>query len=246
MNVYVKDIFRNALSKIGVREVGQEPTVDQYNTCLFNANLMIDAWSVHRLMLRGNTTSPFSLTANKSSYTIGPSGCDFTAGKPVNLVQAFIRDSANLDYPVEIVTQEEYDSYPDKAIGTGRPERLWYDPGLSQQTAPNKGTIYLYPIPDSGPYTLYLVSEGYLTELVNLTDLITFEPAYYEALVYNLAVRVFQDFYGEKKDPPKSVIAFAKSSKRTIEQLNSRAVIGKVDVPGTKGGTYNVYSDSYA
>jgi hypothetical protein len=241
----VQDVFKMAMSKIGAIAIDETPTTGEYALCLANANIMLASWSAHSLMLRGNTLESLALTASKASYTIGVGG-DFNTSKPTTIEGAYIRDSGGTDYPMDIVEQDIYDSYPDKAIGGGRPETLYYDAGLSQQTSPTLGTLYLYPMPSSG-YTIYLRSDKYLTAFVNLTDDITFEPAYEEALVYNLAVRIYRDFH---QDPghniPPEVLGLAKSSLQTIRQMNARIPTTKLDLPTSKGGySYDALSDRW-
>jgi hypothetical protein len=241
----VQDVFRMAMSKIGAVAMDETPTPGDYKLCLQNANLMLGSWSAHRLMLRGNVTEFFPLTAGTASYTIGI-GDDFNTAKPLKIFDAWVRDSGNSDYPIEVVSQDQYNSYAEKITGGGIPDSLFYDPGLSQQTSPNRGTIYLYPEPSIGPYDLYIVSDKYLTAFVNLTDPVTFEDAYEEALVYNLAIRIFRDFHGIDKQIPPEVAGLAKSSRRTIEQLNHVTVTTKLDVPTAKSGyTYDGYTDTY-
>ena len=241
----VQDVFIMSMSKIGAIAIDETPTASELALCLSNANLMLANWSAHKLMLRGNVLESLALTANVASYTIGI-GAAFNTAKPVSIEDAFIRDSGGTDYPLEIVQQDIYDSYPRKTIGGGLPASLYYDPGVSQQTSPTVGTLYIYPMPSSG-YTLYLRSNKYLTAFVNLTDTITFEDAYEEALVYNLAVRIYRDFH---QDPghnvPPEVLGLAKSSRRTIEMMNHRVPTTKLDIPGTKSAySYDAYTDSY-
>jgi len=244
MIVRVQDIVIAAMRKIGVIREDEIPKASKMASAIQSANIMIDEWSIESSMIRSLTTDSNILTVGTSVYTIGPSGCAWTTSKPVTIVHSYLRDSSGVDSTILIVEQDQYDNYDDKSYVSSRPQTLYYSPGLSQQTSPSVGTIYLYPTPDAA-YTLFIDSEKYLTEFVNPTDLVTFEPAYYSALVYNLAVRLFRDYHGIKTQMPIDLLGTAKSSKLKIERLNSKWVTARLDCPGSKAGrNYDIYSDT--
>jgi hypothetical protein len=179
--------------------------------------------------------------AGKSSYTVGPVGCDVTAPKPIKLYSAYYRDSGSNDYPVEVIDITQYNNLIDKNVSAGAPEYVAYDAGDAQQTV-GKGTCYVYITPDQ-VYTLNIEVDNYLTEFVNLTDIVTFEPAYYEALIYNLAVRLFR-FYRDASIPvPADILMIAQNSINNLKAMNGTILTATMELPG-KQGSYNIYNDS--
>ena len=230
------------MGECGATRINEIPAPYELSIGIQLANLMIGGWSAERCMLRATTSESFPITAGVASYTIGV-GKTFNTAKPLSITGAFIRDNYNIDLPLDIVSRDRYDAYEDKQFAQARPISLFYDPGNAQQTSPNFGTIWLYYIPDAAStYTLWIDSDKYLTEFVNPTDNITFETVYWEALVANLAVRLFSHFHGVKVEMPRRMIDAAASTKRKIKTLNVRRAMATVDVPGKALGIYNVYT----
>lgn len=147
-----------------------------------------------------------------------------------------------MDHPLEVVTKEIHDNMQDKNVSQSRPTYVAYDPGAAQQVA-QKGTILLYYTPDK-PYPCTLECNCYLTEFVNLTDTVTFEPAYYETLVYNLALRLWRRYNDNKTPVPNDIAIIAKDGLHRIKAMNSTTVIAGMDLPG-KVTKYNIYTDGY-
>jgi hypothetical protein len=157
----------------------------------------------------------------------------FNTSKPFTIISAFVRDSAGNDYPLEIISRGEYNDFSVKTT-SGTPERLFYDPGSTQQTN-QVGTINLYPRPDASiAYTLFLFSEKPLTPFASLDDANNFPDFYERYLVYNLAMALAPDY---NKIPHPEVEHIADESARIIEGINSnnKRVIASLDLPGCSG-----------
>ena len=241
MVLQVQDIINDALGLCGAIAIDEAPSASEYAQALRTLNIMIDGWSTQRLMLRSTTALSIPIVASKVSYTVGVSGADVTAPKPFKLTSAIYRDSSGLDNPVLVYTVEDYNNLTDKFTSVGPPEYVAYDAGQAQQTV-NTGTVYVYPSPDSA-YTLLLETDCYLTEFASVSDTVTFEPAYYEALVYNLAVRLFR-FYRDATVPvPQDIVSIATHRLDNLKALNFVNVRSAMDLPGGRGQSYNIYSD---
>lgn len=241
MTLTVQQVLTDALSLCGGVAIDETPTSSELNLALRIANVMIDRWSGSPNLLRSTTGDTLTMTAGKYIYSIGSSATspDFATSKPVRLINAFIRDSGNNDTPLDIITKIQYDAIEDKT-SQGEPIVVHYDPGAAQQ-ASNVGTLYFYNSPDSA-YTLYLESDKYLSEFTNLSDTVTFDPVYYEALIYNIAMRLFRHFRGNESQIPADIVNIANSSMKIVENMNATQPVAKIDVMGT-GGKYNVYTD---
>ncbi len=244
MMIQVQQLIKCALQDIGSVAKSEMPTSDEMTDGLTKLNFMIDAWSVRSLMVLGTVLEGFPLIPVKYAYTIGLGG-DFDTSRPSAVTDAYIRDGNGSDTPVEILTSDEYYAIEDKSIGTGRPQGLWFDPGLTQAASP-LGKVNLYPAPDpSTPYTLYMGEQKALTEFVNLTDMVTFQPAYYEALEYNLAVRLWPQYHDSGKPIENDLKVLAREAMRTIETMNAKRVTATIEAPGKRSGTYNIYTGVY-
>jgi hypothetical protein len=238
MNLQVQDIIKDAMGLIGATEMDETPSASEMLTGMRIANIMLGRWGGQKYMLRSPKQLTIPITAGKSNYTIGLSGCDVTDSKPITVESAFLRDSSNLDTPLEVVTLGILESQTDRLITQSESSILTYDPGNTQQ-AIQVGTIHLYPTPDEN-YTLYVRVQSQLTEFSALTDEVTMEPMYYEALIYNLAVRLFRRFH-TKGEVPGDVVSIANNSIRNLHTTNSSRTQSQMDL--VAGGGYNVYTD---
>jgi hypothetical protein len=239
MIITVGQLITLALDTIGAINVEEGGSPAELTGGLKRLNLMLDAWSVDGLMVPGTLMESFPLTAGKNAYTIGIGG-DFNTPKPSAITDAFIRDGNGLDSGLDLVSMDEWNGYEDKD-SDGRPTSLWYDEGPPQQ-AVQTGVIWLYPAPDAGAYTLYLGQQKPLTEFANLTDVVSFQTAYHEAILYNLALRLYRSYFKHSRPIPQDVIELAKESKRVVERMNAERVHMASDVPGSKG-RYNIQTD---
>ena len=131
MIIQVQQLIKSALQDIGSVAKSEMPTSDEMTDGLTKLNFMIDAWAVRSLMVLRTVLEAFPLTSGKYAYTIGTGG-DFNTPRPTAVTDAYIRDGNGSDTPVDILSSDEYYAIEDKSIGTGRPQGLWFDPGLTQ------------------------------------------------------------------------------------------------------------------
>lgn len=242
MQLKAVDIITDAMSLIGAVAINEPIKAPELQVGLRTLNMMIDKWSTNRLLLRSTDTTTIPLSANKYAYTIGTPSSDVTSAKPLRIFSSFMRDRNGVDYNIDVMPQEAYDKLQDKSFVYGLPAAMYYDPGTTQDG--QEGTIYIYPAPDSaGPYTLYLECDIYLSEISTGNDIITFDKAYYEALVYGLASRLWRRYH-TKEPIPADIAAFASSAISSLENLNSVQARASMDIPG-KVSTFNVYSGDY-
>ncbi len=193
-------------------------------------NVMVDMWNAEGLDVYASTRESKLLTAGTATYTWGTPGGTINTARPVRLLAAYINDTAN-DYPVDIISEEQYNSIPQKT-DTGRPFCLYYNP-----TYP-LGTIYLFYVPDLGSYTLHLDSEKDLATFSTLTAAISLPPEYMAALRWNLGVELCPSY---KKPVSPKMEQMAQRSLSIIKRLNASNKLKPVKMnqyPSTTQGGY--------
>ena len=235
-------LITDSMRDVGAVAMNEPIEASEAAVGLTSLNGMIGLWGIDGLMVRATILENFPLVAGTISYTIGVGGV-FAAAKPYKIMNAFVRDTYNEDTSLDIISKSEYDSLEDKIVSPGRPEALCYDPGPTQQ-AVQLGTIIIYPPPDMA-YQLYIDQDKALTEVPAVASTITFEPAYYEALRYNLDKRLWIIYHDQGTPIRPDILQLARQSKKAIETLNSKNVVSRMDLPGIKGGMYNIYRDDY-
>jgi hypothetical protein len=239
--VTILDLIKAALQEIGALAADETPNGSDTQLALKTLNLMLGAWSADNLRVRATVQENFALVAGTRSYTIGSTGV-FATVKPLKILGAFVRDSNNNDSGLNVIEKDLYNSFTDKLISSGTPEDLYFDPGLTQQTA-QLGTIYLSPIPNAAD-TLYIESQKILTSISSVGAAVTFEPPYYEAILYNLAVRLYRKFHEHSAQIPTDTLRMAADTLAVVERMNSVTPIAGMNMPTQTGG-WNINTGDY-
>lgn len=240
MIVTVSDLLKDAMGLCNATEIDETPSSSDMAIAMRAANVMLGRWATQNLLVRADTTIVVPTVANIATYTVGPVGADVISAKPLRIRSGSVSDGGT-NYPIEVFTREMFDSLGDRAVATGRPMYVSYDPGAAQQTA-QKGTLSFYYTPNK-VYSVTLGGSIYFTEFVNMTDTVSFEPAYYEALVYGVAVRLFRRYSDDNTPVPADLASIASESLKNLKNLNAERVPAMMDLPGV-GSSYNVLTDS--
>lgn len=229
-----RDIITKALLKINVLAAGETPTAAEAQDALDTLNCIISDWSIDNNMTLARITESSNIMLNTKNISIG-SGQTWDTEKPQYVVSAYLRDSSNHDFDVEVITRQQYEDILNKAT-IGKPNRLFYDPGETQQ-ANQIGTINLYPV-SNDDYTLFITSDKGLTEFAYLTSIVTFPGFYKRALIYNLALDLCNE-YG--KEIPPYILKVAEESKNNISKLNAKnKIIPKSIAFNGFGNNFNI------
>ncbi len=235
-----RDLIKESLELIGVVAAGEEPSANDMTSGLNSLNLLLSMWGGRNLMTTSEIRESFSLVASQVSYLMGVDSIalpvDFNTPKPSKIVRAFIRDTNDVDYPVTLISRDQYDAIPDKD-STGVPNQLAQDPGATQQTN-QVMTVYLYPAPTDATYTIFLFSEKPLTWVSALDDTITMEDVYLAAIPPNLATILAQKFGKALHPETKQLAKDTLSVVETINASQKRPVCDLFLPTSSKGNIY--------
>ncbi len=233
------DLINLALKQVGVLGVGQTASAEDINDAFRMLNMLLAQWSVKRNVV--HQISDLSvLSTGAQSYTVGPGG-NFNAPRPAKILSAYYRQLsvpgglANaVDTPVDLLqSMSDYSRIATKAISS-LPSMAYYDPQYPL------GILRMWPVPVAG-YELHILALMPLDKFVTPFDDINLPPEYEEALMYNLAGRLYP-MYGMA--PSQVIVGLAAASLQTLRMANIQ--IGKLRMPGALvgGDRYNVYTDS--
>ena len=224
------EIIKASLRRIAAIESESTPTTQELSDGLEALNDLIESWSGQYGLIYAVSRETFTLTPNKDTYTIGPSG-DFNTSRPRKIKHAVLIDG-NISYRVRIINYREYDWIPNRSV-FAQPTRLYY--------------IHEYPVgkvlfdyrPDR-TYQITLTLQQALPTFPDLTTDVSYPPDYVRALKNNLAIEISSE-YGI--DPSPTVIAAARSSIRNLITQNTRIQPLRTP-PGIEGNSrYNIYAD---
>jgi hypothetical protein len=227
----------NALGYLGITEV---LTAADANQGLNVLNAMLDSWNGEGLASYAWQTNNFTLVANTSVYTIGPTGVWVTA-RPTQIYDAFITDANQLNYPLSILPQDKWNNIGMLTITSQIPTAIFYDSQF-----PN-GIINIFPVPLLN-YTITLDCELQLANLTSLTSNLSMPPGYERAYVLNLALEMMAQGYPVVLDTNQiaRLTENASQAKANIKRANIKEVLSDYDaaIVSKSYATYNIYSDS--
>lgn len=171
----------------------------------------------------GNVNEGGTYTVSKSQ-TVASTTINAYYERPLTIESAFVRVATMqggssvaggyLDYPVAILSLEEYESLGIKQLNGPWAKMIYYMP------AETLGTLYVYPNPAQGE--LHLFTQTIFRNFGSLTDTINFPQGYNMALRWCLAERLMP-MYGKKDQIQIAMInAYAAQAKATIKRTNMR------------------------
>jgi hypothetical protein len=143
---------------------------------------------------------------------------DWQTHRPDKLDQAFIK-LYDIDYPMEIIYNEQYKNINKKNISSNIPQYCYLDTDW-----PN-ATVFLFPVPNTTG-TGRICYRQHFGEFTSLSDVINLPHGYEQALRYNLAIELAPEF-GKIPDP--FVVNRAKDTKGNIKGSNMIPIYSRVD-----------------
>lgn len=227
------ELINLALKKVGVLGVGQTAAAEDIQDAFTELNMMLAQWAVKRNVVHQILDVGIPSTGQQT-YTVGPGG-DYNMPRPSKIVGAYARQETNppIDYPLQVLpSMTDYVRIPTKTIAS-LPSTVYYDPQFPL------GVLHVWPVSVVG-YSVHILALSPLARFETPYDDINLPPEYEEALMYNLAGRLFPS-YGMPEN--QTVISLAAASLNTVRMANAQ--IGRLYMPAdlVRRGRYNVYSD---
>ena len=202
------DLIKGAMRKVGITAAGETPTADEANDALTDLNDLIEGMSIDNLFVWGAASSSFTTAAGQATRTIGPTG-QFVSDRPVRITNAYCT-YGGVDFPIEIIGQEEYDNITYKPQQSQIIEKMAY-----VNDFPN-GLLYMWPVP-SQAIPLVIGIDRILTSVPSLATTMTFPPGYLNFMMHALGMKLAPE-YGVQPMPV--VAEIASSSRAALKRAN--------------------------
>jgi hypothetical protein len=226
------DIISKAFEKISVTVY----TTAQETQALASLNYMVTLLGADKLMY-SVTSESFSVVAGDAEYTVGTSG-QWDTARPIGVASCFLRDADDYDWLVQIIASKDYRKYHNKAY-LARPTELIFVPEYPL------AKIIFNSVPPTN-YDAYFEFQKNFSEFATTAANVALPPEYNEALVYNLAVSLSEDW---GRNINQSVFAQAMRTRDVIKSLNAAArpvPRARFDLGGMGGnleGVYDILTD---
>jgi len=229
-------LIESAALKIGAISTGESITADEASDCLDILNSMLDYWAIDKAMVFQIVQNTHSWLGGQATRTIGPTGAQITATRPIKIEDGSFFRVNEIDYPFVILrNRASYDTIVSKTDQTTYPDSIYYEPSY-----PN-GKLYVYPVP-TDTITLYLNSWQVLQNFTSLTTSLSLPPGYQWMIEHNLSVAL------------EPVFTVPVSSSVRSEAMRSMAMIKRINhIPITsatetmmvlnQGRRSDIYSD---
>lgn len=171
----------------------------------------------------GNVNEAGTYTVSKYQ-TVANTTINAYYERPLTIESGFVRVATTqggsnvaggyLDYPLAILSLEEYESLGIKQLNGPWAKMIYYMP------AETLGTVYVFPNPSQGE--LHLFTQTIFRQFQNLTDTITLPQGYNMALRWCLAERLMP-MYGKTSQTQIALItSYAAQGKATVKRTNMR------------------------
>ena len=234
------DLVKAAMRLIQVSSSDTDITAAELKDGIESLNRMIDQWGVEELMLYQVTRETFPLTNGQNPFTIGYGG-DWNTARPTKIVDAYLTIQAGslpVDYPMQIIGYDDYNAIRLKTLTTNFPSYLYYEPSFPI------GTVYIYPLCAASNETITITSWKPLCLINDPTCYLELPPGYWEAIVFNLAIRIAEEY---QFDIRPTTVALAQNALRIIKRMNQRTPSLQTDTAlmNTSQMRYSIYSDGY-
>lgn len=225
--IVTSDLLRRSMYLINALAAGDVMDDMMANDALSTLNEMIDSWSTETLAVYGTDNDEFPMVPGKAIYTYGTGG-DFNTQRPV-FVDDMYMIRQGVTTPVKIITIEEYNAIAIKGQSQPLVERAYITNSYPL------AKVTLWPIP-SEANTIGFTSNRVLTNIPDLTTVISLPPGYLRALRYCLAVDLWPEYPNSATDI-NTVKAIAVKAKANIKTANMPDIVASFeDVPKVEAG----------
>lgn len=216
----VRVMITDCLKRINVISGATEQApADMLSDGLSRFNDWVDSvCSNERLTIYGIQTTSFTLTPNKASYTVGPSGDIPLTARPEYVDHLTFTDTTvtpAFERPIFLVTNDAWASIPIKSQTANYPTFGWWNPTYSAQQA----TLSLWLVPTNSGLTGKLYWPSQVTNFGSLDSTIALPPGYNRFIRDNVALELWPE-YRENVPPDTTLVQTARESKENIKRKN--------------------------
>jgi len=211
-----QDIIKSALRLINALASGENPTGTEAEDALIVLNQMIDSFNAESLMIFTESIQDFAFIPEQQTYKLGTGG-DFNAPRPAKIDRASVILVTNpvnpIEIPIVIYSDQDWQQVTLKTIDTTYPLSMYDDGAFPFRN------LSFWPIPRDNSSTFRMYSWSPLSQFPDLATKLSFPPAYFELIRYNLAVRLAPEFQAPLRP---EVSGLALSSLAKVKAMNAK------------------------
>lgn len=237
----VRAIIQDALAEIGAIAATETPDAATEQFCLLRFQNQIDAWAADELTLSRQLRTAITWPSSTSSQTIGASGADITAQRPVwvnQLNYVTPGSSPQVEVVIAPMDQDSYAAQSIKDLSSGLPLAFFYQTMIDSLL----GSITLWPVPNQ-QLTLYLYTPEAVDVPTTINSVLLGPPGYQEAFMYQLAKRLWKPLGGVGDYMQLAMNAETAYSRMKMPNVQPGLMGVDAALVPSSGGAYNILSD---
>lgn len=239
ITVTALDIIKAAMMEIGALAGGETIALDDSAWVLQKLQRLIDRYNAREPMVYNVNFSLFTLPVNQQAVTIGPGAMFDVNQRPVRIESAsvvLVNSAANVDVPLNIRDEQWWADQRVKNLAATYPTDLYYSPDWPV------GNLYFWPIPTQANQ-MRLEMRTILIQSTTYQQSFSMPPAYWDAIVYPLAISLCPSF---ERNASAELVRLAAESVKAIQTNNIASPRGSTADSGMPGvgrrGDFNYVS----
>ena len=217
----VLELITEALVTIKALAVGETPDASMTTDALNKFNEVLEALSLQNLAIYSSIDTVIPVLAGSMRIVLGPGG---VSQRPIsmNSIDTMYVNYDGVDFPIEVMPQEEYDYLPVKYT-TGLPCMASYDNGY-----PN-AVLSLYPVPERS-CVIRISQRQLFTAATSLVDQFQMPAGYRRLVRLMLAWELSTDYPGLAGDDLAKLQKDVAGALGAVKRANTEPSILRSDV----------------
>jgi hypothetical protein len=226
------DIITAAMQEIGALAAGEVPSNDDQAWVLQKLQRLIDRYNARETMIYNVNFTLFTLNPPANPLdptTIGPGGDFDTNQRPVTIESiGLILDGGTpgVELPLNRRDDDWWANNRIKGLTSTLPTDYYYSPDWPL------GQIFFWPVPTAS-HQVRLQTREVLGEFTAYDASFTMPPAYWDLVVYELAISIGPGF---QREPSSTLIGLWKASNKAVQVNNISSPRLASDAPSQTNG----------
>ena len=222
-------IINAAGQEIGALASGEQFTSDDQDWVLQKMQRLIDRYNARLPMIYNVNFALFTLPAGPNPVSIGPGQTFDVNQRPVSIpsIGLLLGGTPEVEIPLNRRDQDWWANNRIKGLTSTLPTDYYYSPDWPD------GGIYFWPEPTAS-YQVRVESRLVLGQYNGFTDSFTMPPAYWDLIVYELAISLCPGF---KASASPELLAGFKAANKAVQGNNIASPRLASDSPTQNGGS---------
>jgi hypothetical protein len=215
ITVSALDIITAAMRESALLNALESPSAADAAWGLSKLQRIIDRYNARRPMVYSVNFTMFTMPAGNNPFTIGPGATFDVNQRPVSIpsIGLILGGTPGVEVPLTPRDQNWWADNRIKGLTSTLPTDYYYSPDwLVQNDGSQWGQIFFWPEPTAS-YQINLQSRQVLGQYAAITDDFTMPPAYWDLIVYELAISLGPSF---GKQPDQILIAGRQAALKAV------------------------------